>query len=213
MSMLMRAPRECATWEWELSGFASPGLDSALAVAAQMSNVLRKHGLLEPQYAEWQWIIFGRGGLGVITKLSLRGNLDVEGVSRRVREARPAAFPQAEPNLLHISGPGTWLDAEGTERREYGLVDLIVDPSEHELTAEVSVFHDIWGHCDFKGVPHPEVEKRNAPRLAAALRELEGVLDRSARPGDPTYFGRADGYGVQMPELIDGLGPDLTDQL
>ncbi len=211
--MLMRAPRECATWEWELSDFALPGLESALTVAAQMSTVLRKHGLLEPQYVEWQWFIFGRGGVGAMTRLSLCGSLDVGGLSRRVREARPVALSEAEPNLLRISGPGTWLDAGGTERREYGLVDLIVDPDERELTAEVSVFHDIWGHCDFKGVPHPEVEKRNAPRLAAALRELEGLLGRPARPGDPTYFGRADGYGIQMPDLIDGLGPDLTDLL
>jgi hypothetical protein len=152
-------------------------------------------------------------GIGAATKLSLRGGLDVGDLSQRIREARPAAFPEAEPNLLYISGPGTWIDAESEERQEPGLVELIVDPDEQELTAEVAVFHDIWGHCDFQGVPHPEVQKRNAPLLAAALRDLEGLLGRAARPGDPTYFGRAEGYGMQMPDLIDGLGPDLTDLL
>jgi hypothetical protein len=183
MSTLIRAPRECATWEWELGDFAAPGLEPALMVAAQMPTVLRRHGLLDPQYVEWQWLISERGGLGVMTKLLLRGSSDVGVLSRRVREARPAAFPEAEPNLLHISGPGTWLDAEGNERREYGIVDLIVDPDVRELTAEVSVFHDIWGHCDFKGVPHPEIERRNAPRLAAALRQLEGLPGRPAGAG------------------------------
>jgi hypothetical protein len=32
-------------------------------------------------------------------------------------------------------------------------------------------------------------------------------------PGDATYFGRAEGYGIEMPDLIDGKGPDLTDRL
>ena len=48
MSILMRAPEECASWEWELDGFATPGLDSALMTAARMSGVLRGHRLLEP---------------------------------------------------------------------------------------------------------------------------------------------------------------------
>ncbi|GCB49402.1 hypothetical protein SNL152K_6737 [Streptomyces sp. NL15-2K] len=53
---------------------------------------------------------------------------------------------------------------------------------------------------------------QNAPRLAAALNELEELLGAAAEPGEPTYFGRAVGYGVMEPEVVDGRGPDLTDQ-
>ncbi|MET8785910.1 hypothetical protein [Streptomyces sp. NPDC004589] len=53
MSTLMRAPQPCASWEWELDGFAPPGLESALMTAARMTVVLREHGLLEPSKLEW----------------------------------------------------------------------------------------------------------------------------------------------------------------
>ena len=73
------------------------------------------------------------------------------------------------------------------------------------------MFHDIWGCCDFRGTQHPKVQKRNAPRLAAALQELESLLGTAAQQGDPTYFGQAEGYGIETPDLIDGRRPDLTD--
>jgi hypothetical protein len=55
------------------------------------------------------------------------------------------------------------------------------------------------------------VYEHNAPRLAAALRRLDDVLGVAAEPGEPTYFGVAEGYGIKAPDIIDGLGPDLTD--
>lgn len=211
--MLMRAPQECASWEWELDDFAQPGLDSALMTAVRMSSVLRKHGLLEPARLEWDWTVFGRGGVGARTSLALRGSLNEAELAQRIQDVRPAGIPQADIGLLVVSGPGTWADAEGTERSEPGLVELTVYPDEIHLAAEVSVFHDIWGYCNFKGVPHPEIQKRNAPRLTAALQELDALLGTPGEPGDPTYFGHAEGHGLEMPDLIDGLGPDLTDRL
>ncbi|MFK8848147.1 hypothetical protein [Streptomyces sp. Ac-502] len=53
----------------------------------------------------------------------------------------------------------------------------------------------------------------NAPRLAAALRGLESLLGIEAEPGEPTYFGTSEKYGIKGPDIIDGLGPDLTDLL
>jgi hypothetical protein len=211
--MLMRAPQECASWEWELDDFARPGLDSALMTAVRMSSVLRKHGLLQPACLEWSWGVPGRGGIGVKTTLLLRSGLDETELAQRIQDVHPVGIPEAEVNLFVVSGPGTWLDAEGTERSEPGLVEMTVYPDEIHLAAEVFVFHDIWGYCDFRGVPHPEIQKRNAPRLAAALQELDALLGSPGTPGDPTYFGHAEGHGLEMPDLIDGLGPDLTNRL
>ncbi|WP_257003959.1 hypothetical protein [Streptomyces sp. SA15] len=213
MSILMRAPQECASWEWELDSFAPPGIDSALMVATRMSGLLREHRLLEPSGIEWKWLVFGRGSIGVTTKLALRGTPEAVELAQKIQECRPAGFPNAEPGVLTVVGRGKWFDAEGKERVEPDLVSLTVDPDERHLAAEVAVFHDIWGYCDFSGTPHPEVQKRNAPRLAAALQALESLLGTAAQPGDPTYFGRAEGYGVETPDLIDGRGPDLTDML
>ncbi|MFJ7946461.1 hypothetical protein ACIQ6K_22820 [Streptomyces sp. NPDC096354] len=101
----------------------------------------------------------------------------------------------------------------GREHRERNLVTLAVSPDSRHLAAEVAVFHDIWGHFDFHGHPHPDVQKRNAPRLAAALQALDSLLGTTAEPGDATYFGRAEEYGIEMPDVINGRGPDLTDLL
>ncbi|MEU4497350.1 hypothetical protein AB0F96_28860 [Streptomyces sp. NPDC023998] len=214
MSILMRAPEECASWAWELDEFASPGLESALTTAARMSAVLREHGLLEPGSLEWDWFASGVGGLGVHTRLSLAGKSIYDAdLAQRVLQCRPAGFPDAEVSDILVSGSGTWLDADGKHRRESRLVELTVSPDPIGLSAEVAVFHDIWGEFDFRGQPHPDVKKRNAPRLAASLQALDSLLGVAAEPGEPTYFGRAEGYGIQVPDVLDGRGPDLTDLL
>lgn len=213
MSMLMRAPRECASWYWDLEDYAPPGLQSALTTAARMSAVLEKHDLLKPGALEWYWIVPDLGGAVGKTRLQLRKSLDDEQVIRRIEALRPVGFPEAEFSGFLIAGPGMWLDELGSQHIEPRLVELTVSSEPFGLSADVSVFHDIWGPFDFHGAPHPEVHRQNAPRLAAALIELEELLGVAAEPGESTYFGRAVGFGVMEPEAVDGRGPDLTDQL
>ena len=124
---------------------------------------------------------------------------------------RPAGFAEAEAGDILVSGSGIWLDADGKPRHEHRLVALTVSPESLGLSAEVAVFHDIWGQFDYRGLPHPEIHQRNAPRLAAALQALDALLGVAAEPGEPTYFGTADGYGIKVPDVIGGRGPDLTD--
>ncbi|MEU9415837.1 hypothetical protein [Streptomyces sp. NPDC048272] len=90
-------------------------------------------------------------------------------------------------------------------------MELIVAPDETDLWIELSVHHDVWGECDFRGEPHPAIQANNAPRLASALQELDRVLGVAAEPGEPTYYGRAEAYGLSAPDIIDGREPDLTD--
>lgn len=213
MSMLMRAPRECASWFWDLESFAPPGLPSALMAAARMASVLEKHELLKPAALEWFWIVPSLGGAVAKTRLQLMRPLDDESTARSIEELRPVAFPEAEFSGFLVAGPGVWLDGRGVRRREDRLVELTVSSEPFGLSADVSVFHDIWGPFDFSGAPHPEIQQQNALRLAAALQELDALLETPAEPGEPTYFGRAVGYGVGEPEESDGRGPDLTDRL
>ncbi|EST25178.1 hypothetical protein [Streptomyces roseochromogenus] len=212
MSMLMRAPRECASWFWDLEDYAPPGLQSALDTAARMSAVLQKYDLLRPSALEWHWAVPGKGSVAK-TRLQLLRPLDDEQLARRIEELRPVGFPEAEFSGFLITGLGKWFDERGAQRQEYGLVELTVSSEPLGLSADVAVHHDIWGPFDFRGTPHPEVHQRNAPRLAAALKDLETLLGVIAEPGEPTYFGRAEGYGVGEPEAEGGRGPDLTDQL
>ncbi|GGV82257.1 hypothetical protein M3765_16495 [Streptomyces thermoviolaceus] len=213
MSMLMRAPRECASWFWDLDEYAPPGLQSALKAAAHMVTVLRKYDLLEPQNLQWPWFIPGTGGAPAGTRLQLLTPIDDDQVLKRIQEMRPVSFPDAVAGDVLVAGTGIWLDEDGTRRREYRLVELTVSPEPFGLSAEIALHHDIWGPYDFRGNPHPGVQRRNAPRLAAALKELDDMLGVAAEPGEATYFGRAEGYGVADPEVTDGRGPDLTSQL
>ncbi|MFF4012279.1 hypothetical protein [Streptomyces sp. NPDC001717] len=210
--MLMRAPKECGSWFWDLDDVAEPGLESALATAARMGAVLRKHALLEPSSLEWHWFRIGEGGLGIHSRLDLvRRSLDDPALPGDLRACQPAGHPQAEMGGILVLGSGAWFDANGTRHTEYRLVELMVSPDEIGPSAELSVYHDVWGQCDFLGDPHPAIHANNAPRLATALRELDQLLGVEAQPGEPTYYGRAEGYGLRAPDLIDGRGPDLTD--
>ncbi|WP_344359008.1 hypothetical protein [Streptomyces gobitricini] len=190
------------------------GLVPALGTAARMAAVLGKHALLEPSSLEWDWFERGRGGLGVHTRLGLMGSrLDDPELAEQARACRPVGHPAAEMSALLVTGPGERLDAEGEPRREPRLVELTVSPDPYGCWAEVAVHHDVWSPCDFGGEPHPAVHANNAPRLAAALRALDALLGVPGEPGEPTYFGVAEGHGLKAPELVDGLGPDLTDLL
>ncbi|MEU3724745.1 hypothetical protein [Streptomyces sp. NPDC031705] len=212
MSVLMRAPRESGSWLWDLDDVTEPGLEPALETAARISAVLSSHGLLTPQGLEWSWFEVGRGGLGIDSGLSLLGrSLGDPGLAEDIRGCRPVGRPRAEMTGFTVVGPGTWYDAAGAARKESRLVELLVSPDSIGPFAMLSVHHDVWATCDFRGTPHPGVHARNAPRLAEALRELNTLLGVEAEPGEPTYFGRATAHGLKDAELLDGRGPDLTD--
>ncbi|MCY0923982.1 hypothetical protein OS965_38640 [Streptomyces sp. H27-G5] len=210
--MLMRAPKESGSWSWNLEDVEEPGLEFALMTAARMCAVLEKHGLLVPSSLEWAWFQTGRGGLGVHSRLNLlHRSLDDPALPAALRACRPAGHPRAEIGGILVLGSGVWFDAGGERHTEYRLVELMVAPDEADLWVELSVYHDVWGQCDFRGEPHPTIHAHNAPRLASALQGLDHVLGIAAEPGEPTYYGRAEGYGMGASDLIDGRGPDLTD--
>ncbi|WP_405641983.1 hypothetical protein [Streptomyces uncialis] len=211
---LARAPEQVASWEWCPDGLFTVGLLPALELAEQMVAVLAEHRLLVPSVLEWHWYSVGQGGVGVTTRLPLlTPSVGGAETARRVLGCRPVAFPTAQPADILVVGHGEWLDEGGRAHQVRRLVELTVTPDELGPCAELAVFHDIWGECDFQGHPHPELHQRNAPRLATALRALDDTLRVACTPGEPTYFGRAEGYSVAPPDLIDGLGPDLTDRL
>ncbi|MEU5179999.1 hypothetical protein AB0G49_08090 [Streptomyces longwoodensis] len=212
MSTLPRAPRERASWFWDLYDFDAPGLEPALSLAARLSEVLARHALLTPVRLEYLWTVTGVGSTGVRTTLDLAGTpLGDPALADRVRGSRPVARPTAHVTNLTVFGSGTWTDAEDRSHREYRLVDVSVSAAPTGLSAELSVHHDIWGRYDFWGRPHREIQRRNAPRLTAALRDLTALLGTPPEPGEPTYFGTATRYGVAEPEADEnGWGPDLS---
>ncbi|MEU9763712.1 hypothetical protein ACFYYY_17495 [Streptomyces sp. NPDC001834] len=214
MTTLMRAPRECGSWYWDLDEFAAPGLESALSVAARMCDVLARLELLTPVELKYSWYVLDVGTTGITSTLELTKPLGDPSLPERVRGSRPSSHPAAAIASIGVIGTGTWIDAEGQPRTEPELVDLSLSTAPTGLSAELSVHHDIWCWYDFAGRPHPEVYRNNAPRLAAALEEIGALLGMPPEPGEPTYFGTATPEGLATPDAYeDGLGPDLTGRL
>jgi hypothetical protein len=214
MSTLLRAPRECGSWWWEFDDAAAPVLDASLSTLAHCVDVLAEHDLLHPHRLEYGWYVPGSGGFGVSTTLALTTALSDPALPERILSTRPVGFPTAEVADIRVVGAGTWLDAQGMPHRETGLVDIEVTPDPDSFAIELTVHHDVWMFYDFSGRPHPEIQKRNAPRLAAAVHALDSRLGVQAVTGEPTYFGAADGFTIATPDPSpDGFGPDLTDKM
>ncbi|WP_156910844.1 hypothetical protein [Nocardiopsis dassonvillei] len=51
----------------------------------------------------------------------------------------------------------------------------------------------------FSGIPHPEVYEKNTPRLSSALRKIEDIMGVETEPGDATFFGISEKYGIKTP--------------
>ncbi|MFE2527235.1 hypothetical protein ACFXEL_23635 [Streptomyces sp. NPDC059382] len=209
--MLMRAPKESGSWTWDLDDVAEPGLESMLVIAGRMSALLEKYDLLAPASLEWDWFEAGKGTLSVSSRLNIGArSLGDPALGDGLRACRPTGHPQAEIGGFLVLGSGAWFDADGARHTEHRLVELELTSNQMGTWAELSVFHDVWGQCDFRGEPQPIIHATNAPRLVSALQELDHVLGVAAEPGEPTFYGRAEGYGLGAPDIIDGLGPDVT---
>jgi hypothetical protein len=179
-----------------------------------MAEALGRHELLIPHRLEYDWYVPDSGGIDITTTLALTLPLGDPRLPERVLSSRPSGFPNAECDDVHVMGAGVWMNAAGKPHREPRLVDLSVSPAPVGLSAEISLHHDIWGRFDFSGRPHPDVHRHNAPRLAAALQDINSMLGVKGEPGEVTYFGFATELGIGTPDALeDGSGPDVTDKL
>ncbi|WP_432015080.1 hypothetical protein [Streptomyces cucumeris] len=214
MTTLLRAPRQCASWYWDLDEIVPPGMESALKVASHAVTVLKQFDLLTPVSLEYNWYVLYSGFTGVRSSLYGFTSLDDPALPKKLLASRPSGFPKAQISEVSVVGSGTWFDGAGEARVEPQVVDLSVTTDPFGPSVTVSVHHDIWSWFDFSGRPHPEVHSRNAPRLADALRALESALGMEAETGEATYFGSAVGYSVSTPDADDdGMGPNLTRKL
>ncbi|MEU6391744.1 hypothetical protein [Streptomyces sp. NPDC046939] len=215
MSSLTRSPKERGSWYWDLDEFDTPGLESALSLAARMTDVLTRYELLVPNQLQYVWSVMGAGTTGIQTTIDLTNvPLGDPLLSDRVRGSRPSSYPAAHISDVEVLGAGTWFDEQGQRRTEFRLLDLSISTAPTGLSAELSTHYDIWGLYDYSGRPHPQVRENNAPRLVDALKDLSSLLGVSPEPGEPTYFGAATVDGVADPDADEnGMGPDLTDWL
>ncbi|MFF7578216.1 MULTISPECIES: hypothetical protein [unclassified Streptomyces] len=76
------------------------------------------------------------------------------------------------------------------------------------VSTDLVTFSDLWMPYDLKGRAQPAVHAANAPRLAAALRDLAEALGSETDPDDPTYFGKPTETGIDN-YFDDGIASDV----
>ncbi|MFE3557928.1 hypothetical protein ACFXKW_24110 [Streptomyces sp. NPDC059193] len=134
-----------------------------------------------------------------------------EGVGPLDRAVEAAEGRFGEDTTLHLWSvlPGEWLDADGAAHRSERLfaLRLLMWPQGH-AGVSLAAYSDAWMTLDLRERPQPEVAAANAPRLAALLGAVSGLLGAEVEPGDPTYFGRPTASGFE--DLADE-GTDYTD--
>lgn len=196
MSSLRKSFEPCGEWIWFLEDEFPAELESAIQVAKNVVPILEKWRLLRLEAIEYPWIQLSRGDIGIYTKIPVDQSMEKEEIIANIRASRPAGHPEAVIDDLIFSGSGVWFDAEGAEREEPDLIQLTVTSAITGVTLTLEVHHDIWSRYDFSGKLQEGIYSQNAPRLAAALREIDASLPVSVENGERTYFGRADGYEV-----------------
>lgn len=112
------------------------------------------------------------------------------------------------PLTVDLSVPGVCL-REGGPASVEKLFEISIDVwASGAWTMGLYTFSDAWMSHDLRGHKQSHVRKLNAPRLAAALTGITGLLGVDITPGD------ASSYGIPTPNGFEDLpdeDPDLLD--
>jgi hypothetical protein len=207
---MTRPPRRpSGVWHWQLDD-PDCSLPHALDVAARMTAVLERHDLLRPTTIGWMWYPEGAHSPTHSTR-PVTGAADVTDLMLLASD--PATLARvhsgAPPVSVSVDGPGSWFAADGTAVSDR-LVELTLYTAV-SMASGLAVYHDMWMPADFAGRPHPQVHARNAPRLTAALRELNQLLKVDAEPDhDRPRLGGALPLGIDNLRDDDGNPDDVT---
>lgn len=202
MSLLLSAPEPVGQWTWDIDAESDDNLERGVHLIPPIARVLRSHGLLDLSRVQVSWHTHGQGATRFSSLVSVykENQEPSENLLHLIMESRPSVLPNSYPGRITLLGSGTWIDADGRERIEerLALVTLLTDTFWVHLTLEVQ--HDIWAWFDFSGTPHPEIYQKNAPRLSSALQEIEEIMGVETEPGNATFFGTSEKYGVKTPK-------------
>jgi hypothetical protein len=216
MTLLLSSPETYASWNWEIEEESDDNLDHAARAAVSIAGILKKHELLNFTQMKISWHRWGSGPVGVRSLISVHEGPDVsaEDLTRMVAASQPVGYTDTYAGRLELIGPGVWINAAGEKKREQELVGVSLSVDESGIYVILWVIHDIWSWYDFSGRPHPEVYHNNAPRLTAALKEIEAALGVETEEGEETYFAVPEKYGIATPTTAaEGAGFDATGRL
>ncbi|WP_147453939.1 hypothetical protein [Nocardiopsis sp. Huas11] len=202
-----------ASWEWLQETPNGRDLLLGASVAAKASQILGDHNLLNVKRVEVSWDHQGKGpiGVGSIIYMPPDKKLAADDLMAQIAACQPKAYPDSRAFRLYMTGPGAWIDVQGKEKWEPRLVEFMVDVQIFGVSGVLSVIHDMWSWYDFSRDPHPSVYENNAPRLAAAIREMEESLGVESEPGEATFYAEPERYGTKYyPPDEEGKGFDAA---
>lgn len=213
MTRLMSTSGHTAYWSWEIDSESDQNINIASELALSTSEILRSRNLMNLSEVRVRWHRAGQGYFGYKSLINVfeGETVDAQELTDRILASQPMKYPDAEPGLLGLSGPGVWIDSDGEERKDHGLIDISFFITPWDIDVTLGVRHDIWSWFDFSGIPHPEIYQKNAPRLTSVIKEMEELLGIETTPGEPTYFATPERYGIARTEANeDGTGFDST---
>lgn len=199
MTLLPSAHSVVASWEWTQETPGGRDLLLGASIASKAAQVLSARKLLSVKRVEISWNHKGKGhiGIGSIISISPSGKIDADALLARIADSQPKSYPNSRAYRIYMKGPGSWINAQGEEKTEPRLVDFAVDVHAFGVSGVLSVIHDIWSWYDFSGNPHPLVYQNNAPRLTAAIREIEDSIGVITEPGEATFYAEPEQYGIK----------------
>ncbi|WP_405644107.1 hypothetical protein [Streptomyces uncialis] len=100
---------------------------------------------------------------------------------------------------LRLHCPGYWLEA-GTKHRAEKLFVIQVEVLKNEpYIVTLYTYSDAWLPLGIRGHEQVDVYEANAPRLAAALRDISALLGVPVEPGDMNRFASPTESGFEDP--------------
>jgi hypothetical protein len=216
MTLLLSSPEPSASWSWEVETEGEDNLEHCTRAAISVAKVLKKHELLNLSQIKVSWHRWGYGPTEFDSLIGIYEGPSVspEFLGKKITASQPIGQPDTNAGQVELIGNGVWINAHGEKKREHRLVGSDIFVHDFGFAVTLWVMHDIWSWYDFSGRPHPEVYHNNAPRLTAALKEIEAALGVETEEGEETYFAVPEKYGIATPTTeAEGAGFDATGRL
>ncbi|MFF0048563.1 hypothetical protein [Streptomyces sp. NPDC005498] len=200
-----------ARWTWGRDNQAADKVAACLHELLTAYTVLARHRLA----SDVPNVSLSVHEAGKSNSYLFQGNFELDATSRSVDIAHQIA-DQVKNSLrpgtigaVYAYAKSTGMMPGGNDALHGGeLFRLGASAFVDYVSTDLVTFSDLWMPYDLKGRAQPAVHAANAPRLAAALRDLAEALGSETDPDDPTYFGKPTETGIDN-YFDDGIASDV----
>ncbi|MER5465103.1 hypothetical protein ABT010_31365 [Streptomyces sp. NPDC002668] len=209
----MIASTPVGSWTWETKRPSHDGdlakkcVEDTLAVL----QVLKTTSLVvDPTSADATVRVGGGGSDADVRSLSI-GPTRADAEQHLLSVLHPVMTTDVGVITIDLSLPGAWLEGPVQFRAEK-MFTLSVDVwASSASTVVLRTYSDVWMTHDLCGNRHSDLQRQNAPLLAAALLQISQLLGAETDPGEPTWYGTPTVNGFEDipdedPEVLDSWG-------